>query len=382
MDCTMSRSRCSSRFIAQVLLVVLCALMTSSSACQFPTFMSRIPYWYSQVTERRIGAMWQFPTPDQAERTDLTSRSRPKTTFSCHTAIDQDTFLTSVTASEEDSSESTSSYQCLRFVRRSDFVVQLAKSDVFDTASPDDCRDSGQLTLQDWILVYPHRDEGRLTGVLSCGLVGGYWLSIMDSSGTRTCQDSFLQPIIESDCISPGQGVLIDFRQPTCQPASTGTEVSHELVCLGSWTQSESIYSVVSDGKSWPTVWLLKIPEGASGPITTRLMRSLSTGSAQNSTAHQYALSLTPASFPTLCENEASRCNVTACVDDSTEVHCQKMCEACTVVTSEISCQFNESYHGQWIEMSRRYDADDVDTVETVCIQAVYIFFLCEITDL
>jgi len=355
----MSRSQCSSWLIAHVLFLVLCwTVMTSASECVFPVFMTRMSRWETHVTSERtqIGAMWTFPTRSQAQVVDI--RSRRTTTFSCHTAISHETFLTSIPAGGATANTSSASYQCLRFIRRSDFVVQLARSDVHGTSSPVQCFNSAQFQVDDWILVCPDL-TGAVSNDVSCGLVGGYWLSVIDSSGSPTCRDSFLRPIIEADCVLPGEGMLIDFRQPTCALLSD-TVTSHQLVCLGSWTQSGSVFSILSDNKRWQRLWMLKIPEGASGPITAHLMKSLSTSPAHNNVTDQYALSLTPAYFPTLCENEASGCDVTHCADDTTELYCQKTCDACAVATSGSSCQFNDSDRGQWLEMSHRHD-DDAD---------------------
>ena len=372
---TMSKSRYSMRFNAQLLLVVLCGLMTSASDCVFPTFMTRASRWETLVTSerRRIGAMWTFPTPSQAHLLNIMARS--KTIFNCHTVINDETFLASITKADVTTSRASTSYQCLRFIRRSDFVVQLANSTVFSTISPDHCLDSAQLQLQHWVLVWPRSGPGAPPGdVISCGMVGGYWLSVVDSSGSDVCRQSFLRPIIEADCAVPGEGVLIDFRQLTCAIKSlSGTDASHQLVCLGSWTQFRSIFSVLTDNRIFPRLWMMRIPEAASGPITAYLMTSLSTGISHNITADQYPLRLTRASFTTLCEDEASTCDVTQCDDDPTEVHCQKACNACAVATGGFSCKFNESDLGEWLEASHRYVVNHNSFI-TVCIG--YTLFL------
>lgn len=355
----MSRSRCATRSITQVLLFALCVLMTSATNCEFPAFMTRMSRWETHVTlaRTRIGAFWSFPTRSQARLMDLRSNKRTTTTFTCHTAVNLDTFLTSVTADD-----STVSYQCFRFIRRSDFVVQLEQSAVFDTDSPDKCLDPSQLQLQDSILVYPRRTAGMSGDLIGCGLVGGYWLSVIDQSGSLTCRDLFLRPIVESDCALTGEGMLIDFRQLTCAvPYLSGTDTSHQMVCLGSWSQYGSVFSVLSNNRDLPQLWMLRIPEDASGPITAHLMTSLSVGPAHNATADQYPLSLTPAAFPTMCENEARGCDVTHCAEDATEVRCQKTCDACAVATGVFTCRFNDSDIGQWFEMSHRHAAADDD---------------------
>jgi len=168
--------------------------------------------------------------------------------------------------------------------------------------------------------------------------------------------------------------VLIDFRQLTCAIKSlSGTDASHQLVCLGSWTQFRSIFSVLTDNRIFPRLWMMRIPEAASGPITAYLMTSLSTGISHNITADQYPLRLTRASFTTLCEDEASTCDVTQCDDDPTEVHCQKACNACAVATGGFSCKFNESDLGEWLEASHRYVVNHNSFI-TVCIG--YTLFL------
>jgi len=365
----------SSRLTTPVRLLVLYSLVTSSTGCVFPVFMTRMPFWRGHVTEQRVGAYWVFKNHSRAELTELTPRY-VKSTFDCIKAVGHETFLTGVTTSDASTSPT---YQCLRFIRRSDFVVQLARSKVFIANSSDHCLHSNQLVLDHWPLVQSRRNERGSADDVTCGLAGGYWLDVTDPSGRHTCSQAFLRPIMEADCISPGEGVLIDFRQLTCARSLSDTATLQRLVCLGSWTQFRLVFSVLTDDKDWPKLWMLRVPEGGTrGPITAHLMTSLSTDPAHNTSAH--ALSLTPASFPTLCENEATRCDVTKhCADDTTEVHCQKTCHACAVTPDWSSCQFNDSDYGQWIEMTRRddVDGDDSKTLQ-VCIQ-LYMF-LCVIS--
>jgi len=286
----MSMSRCS-RSIWQAALVVLCALMTSANRCEFPEFMTRASHWELHVTlERRsIGAMLRFPNSSQAQLTDI-MRSMATTTYSCHTAVDHEIFLTSIVTHDGNAAPS---YRCLRFIRRSDFVVQFARSGVFDTASRQRCVDRSQFVLEDSVMVTPRLPEAASgTRPPSCGLVGGYWLSVVDLSGSHVCRDSFLRPILESDCAEPGEGVLIDFRQPTCARGLQSTSASFRMLCLGSWIQSGHIFSVLSDDNPmWPKMWMLRIPqnEAAVGTTTAHLVRSLSTASDYN-TSDRHAL--------------------------------------------------------------------------------------------
>ena len=342
------------RSIWQGLLVGLCAVMTSSaSGCAFPEFMTRASHWELNVTSERrsIGAMLRFPTANQAQLTDL--KSGASTTFTCRTAVDHEIFLTSVTPS--------SSYQCLRFIRRSDFVVQLARSGVFSSASEEQCLNSSHFVLEESVMVTPRQPGSISSSPISCGLVGGYWLSVTDSS-SHTCRDSFLRPIIESDCGAPGEGVLIDFRQQTCAVRSMSTR--QRLHCLGSWTQSGFNFSVLSDDAAWPKMWMLRMPEVASETMTAHLVKSLSTKRG-NSTADQYTVSLTRASVPTVCEDESSGCKVTHCADETAEVHCQKTCSACAATANGSSCGFDDQDVGQWLDVSRSA-ADDATKVLVV----------------
>jgi len=363
----MSTSPFSTWLMKLLWLVDIYVVMTSSSGCEFPAFMTRMSYWNSHVTKenRQIGALWNFTNHNVAQLTDLRVRARTKTYFTCRSVIDRETVLTSVTT---DGDTNTVEYRCLRFMQRSEFVVQLARSALFRTGSPDRCLQPEQFVLEDSVLVQPSVTTAS-SGQRSCGLVGGYWLSVVYPSGALTCRDAFLRPIIEADCASPGEGVLVDFRQLTCAvPSISGSITLHRMVCLGSWTQSGFVFTVLSNNKVWPKLWMLKIPEGSSESITARFLTSLSTSPAHNTTA--YDVRLTPASFPTLCENEATGCDVTThCTDDSAEVHCRKECSACAVASSGSTCQFSDTELGHWLQMSRRYAADDKDasTVVTVC---------------
>ena len=342
--------------------------------------MTRMSHWYSHVTNenRHVGALWSFKNRSVAQLTDL--RSGARTSYSCRAVTDHETVLTSIaTDGVTDTVTDTKEYQCLRFIQRSDFVVQLARSAVFDAGSGDRCiLEKDRFVLDGSVLVQPVITGTSSSDQRSCGLVGGYWLSVVDSDGVHACRDVFLRPIIESDCASPGEGVLIDFRQLRCAvPTISGIETLHQMVCLGSWTQSGFTYTVLSDNKAWPKLWMLKIPDGASEPITARFLTSLSTSPAPNTTAYSFVL--TPASFPTLCENEATGCDVTThcTADDTAEVHCRKECSACVVATGGSSCHFSESELGQWFQVSRRRAADDdASKVTTVCIR--HTFFPCE----
>ena len=369
----MSMSRCS-RSIWQAALVVLCALMTSANRCEFPEFMTRASHWELHVTlERRsIGAMLRFPNSSQAQLTDI-MRSMATTTYSCHTAVDHEIFLTSIVTHDVNAAPS---YRCLRFIRRSDFVVQFARSGVFDTASRQRCVDTSQFVVEDSVMVTP-RLPGAASGTRppSCGLVGGYWLSVVDLSGSHVCRDSFLRPILESDCAEPGEGVLIDFRQPTCARGLQSTSASFRMLCLGSWIQSGHIFSVLSDDNPmWPKMWMLRIPqnEAAVGTTTAHLVRSLSTASDYN-TSDRHALHLSRASFPSVCENEAARCGAAQCVDETAEVHCQKTCDACAAVSDDASCQFDEDDVGHWLDVSQSAAGEATKVV--VCVLCFFLAF-------
>ena len=114
--------------------------------------------------------------------------------------------------------------------------------------------------------------------------------------------------------------------------------------------------------------------EGSSSsePITARFLLSLSTSPAPDSVA--YDLALTPASFPTLCENEAAGCDVTKhCDEDSPEMeYCQKACSACVEATGGSGCRFNRSELGHWLEMSHRRADDDDDDSQLITVSEHY----------
>ena len=171
--------------------------------------------------------------------------------------------------------------------------------------------------------------------------------------------------------------MLIDFRHLPCAvPSISGTETLHRMVCLGSWSESGSTFTVLSNNRIMPKLWTLKTPaEGASSrPITARFLTSLSTSPAPDTVA--YELVLSRASFPTLCENEATGCDVTThCDKDAPQVdYCQKECSACVEATGGSACQFNYTELGHWLEMSHRHTADDDDDdsqVVTVCMHII-----------
>jgi len=364
------------RLLLRLVVMGLCAAatMTSSRRCAFPAYMTRTPLWSGGVDGRATRSLWRFTNRSVAELTDYTEYPTTTSHYSCVSEVDRETVLAGVSTT----AGATDLYQCLRFIPRSDYVVQLARSTVFASGSADRCLESDRFELDDWVLVQPSLTATSPGDRRSCGLVGGYWVAPVDpSTGRHTCRDTFVRPIVESDCAAPGEGVLIDFRTPTCAvPSIPGVETMHRLVCLGSWTESATTFTVLTDNKVLPAMYMLTFPAGGASarPITARFLTSLSTSPAHHGRG-AYDLVLTAASFPTLCENEATGCDVTAhCGDDSPEVdYCRKECGACAVAADDSPpCQFGDKELGQWLEMSRRYAADDDDdddasTVRTVC---------------
>jgi hypothetical protein len=313
----------------------------------------------------------------------MTSRDPVVTKYTCDVSLSNNKFLMTATTTNAKQDNETSTYQqCFQFIRRSPNVVQIARSQPAAVLSSCDV-----LILDEFLLVWPKLDDGSTgSAAVGCGLVGGYtfWLADAGGSSNPICADSFLPPIIESDCgaaVGDADNIRVDFRQLNCM-GRLSMPMTLRLYCLGAWSVDNYTFSVVTDNNPlWPKLWLFRFPAATGvavrdipivGHVTTNIAATRDAEMQPSKTGTGsvvYSVHFTPTSFLSLCSDEATGCNASRCADDdyyggAAEVHCQKTCGTCSSSNASY-CQFADDSQGVWIEFSSERGHRIIDVNET-----------------
>jgi hypothetical protein len=360
-----------------------------SEQCSFPAFLLTEERWMTHISLERMAMRmeWTFGV-NSATFTDRRVLPDAATLLydcvSSTMAADGNTVLAKVFSSPEPSLVSQSQqlaastlpsllgYQCLRFVQRSSHVVQLLKStDYLAYADENQCGDA-QLVLDEYPLIWLRPDASVIVDA-GCGIVGGYSFYLQPSStgddvGQRMCAVGPRPPVLESDCGGIGEGISIDFRDPSCM-GELSLPITSRLRCIGTWTdlRFNFTFTVLTDGdRVWPKLWILRIPSTPStgralvGHISTEIATVVDAAMTPPSADNiAYAVHMSPTSFDTLCEDESVGCDATLCTDEDyvsgslSEVYCQKTCNTCLTDSGDTwRCAFAEDARGLWHEAS------------------------------
>ena len=71
---------------------------------------------------------------------------------------------------------------------------------------------------------------------VTCPFMGGFNVNMYYPNDTALCADSTLLMRIESEC-EKGEGIVFDFRQDECVPASLPRSTKQQAYCIAHWTQ-------------------------------------------------------------------------------------------------------------------------------------------------
>ena len=197
-------------------------------------------------------------------------------------------------------------------------------------------------------LVWPDTQEYH-----ACALTGGYDLSIKHSaSDDELCPSTWLKPRLESNCM-PGEGISIDYRHFGCR-GDLSMDQEQQLRCLGSWTEGQYTYSVLTDADDlWPKLWMLRIPAERGISFTAELLSDIKVdrGNVISSVENYHFLEMTQRPFTSMCADEEVNCN--DCTGGVSDVYCQKSCHVCDDAgESRKECAFPAELYGRWEDLS------------------------------
>ena len=327
-------------FIAIVILTGL-RIQADDGNCRFPDFMYEASGWDTGVrNEGRTSGSFIIFDESKMISIDYVNWHNPEKETLCLRSFEDEKVLVSFP------SDNTTLYKCIKFIKRSEHVVQLLESESSATMDVIHCEDTS-MAINDWLLIW----AGTPDEYQDCGLTGGY--SIMDiyipTRDQHFCENLSLPPRIESEC-QYGEGILINFRYPQCVTDINMPIYEMKFSCLGSWSAYGFTYTVVTDGASFlPRLWLMRFPMNDSDDFYMDFIKDIvaDRAAAVAQTDEYLRWRLERKVFPSLCEDESSDCS--NCLEDD-GFYCQKSCQKCDPVQVQQRCTFDQLLKGEWLE--------------------------------
>ena len=181
----------------------------------------------------------------------------PRTAFQreCLFEIHSGKFLSSHRGLESDYDNK---YICMRFVKRSEHVVEMFESIISDIQDPRLCAD-GNLRVSEWPIVDA---DSHFRSVQPCQLpVGGYNVRIYDRYYRRGICDAYEgETRVENQCTAD-DGFIFRFRHSSCIPPEFDMSSVQRTFCIANWIDGENAFSIIRcvpiDHRFHATVYIL-----------------------------------------------------------------------------------------------------------------------------
>ncbi|KAK6976149.1 hypothetical protein BgiMline_022559, partial [Biomphalaria glabrata] len=256
-------------------------------------------------------------------------------------------------------------FTCMKFVRRSDNVVQVFEGPLNDLNEKNLCDESG-LHLDEWPWTAQMSKEPSF-----CAVSGGFsYRTIKRLTNEDLCEDEWRRSTLEIECMK-GDGM--DFIAPAnsnCNPFLKSGDWKR-LSCWAGWTHGEFIFIIASDLGSEPR-YCLRFPRVQTGEFSVMVYFSVICPTDPDGKPphgiEYYELKMFRRE-PSQCRDEEERkCRevITSpemCAKDTVFApHCQETCGRCPSATISTimgrRCWLDPQIHGEWKlhEKTRTYD--------------------------
>ncbi|CAL1539621.1 unnamed protein product, partial [Lymnaea stagnalis] len=251
----------------------------------------------------------------------------------------------------------------MKFVKRSDNVVQVYEGPLSDLNDKNLCDEDG-LHLDEWPWTAPVNGQPNF-----CAVSGGFsFRTIRRLTNEDLCEEEWRRSTLEVECIK-GDGM--DFIAPTdsnCNPFLKHGDWKR-LTCWAGWTFGQFIFIVASDVGSQPR-YCLRFPRVQEGEFTVLIYFSvICPTEADGKPPHgieYYELKMFRKDPKQCHDDNSDKCREVItmpdmCVKDKVFApHCPKTCGKCTTVNNINGrrCWLEPSLFGDWrlYEKSRTYD--------------------------
>ncbi|KAL8614669.1 hypothetical protein ACOMHN_057579 [Nucella lapillus] len=328
--------------LLRLLLVVFLFLALSpgpqgmvEGTCRFPDFLQRKPPWAASYGQDARLVMYVEGTfmsvSEQTEHRDN------KYTRKCERRASDNKFL--VTHQEDGAVDPL--YLCIQFLQRSENIVQMK-------------------FLQGSENIVQMKMSQTPEQKIPCPFLGGYNVNMFYPNETAVCQDSTLLMRIESEC-ERGEGIVFDFRQEECVPATLPPRTKQQAYCIAHWTQAGQTFIILQHAEIHKQTWCLRISDPLSDIHSAHLMLDLvcDTGDVIRDTKNYFRLTLARRVYDSTCEDEIES---DVCQDmkhlckSLFRRHCARTCGTCGAMSEMRDCAFEETYRGLWMESGQKED--------------------------
>ncbi|XP_046559965.1 uncharacterized protein LOC124268948 [Haliotis rubra] len=248
----------------------------------------------------------------------------------------------------------TPKFACMKFLRRSENVVQVLESAPRETNDAGLC-DESNLKLDEWPWVGPYTSRPYF-----CPISGGFTFRTFSRlTNEDVCEDEWRRSQLEIECLS-GDG--LDFIAPTgsiCNPFLRHG-VWKRLTCCAGWENNGFIFIVASDVSEKPR-YCLRFPKNQDGEFSVLIyFNVICPEEPDGKPPHgiEYYEMRMRRRDPNRCEDDDDRkCRELLATgvcgkDINISQHCKKTCQMCQGQPRQ-KCRFDPKLHGNWMLYDR-----------------------------
>ncbi|KAL4236295.1 hypothetical protein ACF0H5_004682 [Mactra antiquata] len=232
-------------------------------------------------------------------------------------------------------------YQCVKFLYKSESIIQIRRSHLSSALDPSLC-DASNLKLDPWLMVCFAKSSTEFT---VCPISGGYNMKIkVKGTQDHSCNFYDVPMRFESECHT-GEGISFDFRTPTCI-GDLPMKQKQRALCVASWRQDGDVLTVLRTADT-NSLWCLKIPARRTfdGKTIMYLYTDLICDEAPD--VQYFLLELEMVSQNSLCTDEHKSCEMLPC--NMFYYRCLKTCGVCDPNVYPDACDFPRRIRSEWI---------------------------------
>ncbi|KAL8613994.1 hypothetical protein ACOMHN_023229 [Nucella lapillus] len=242
---------------------------------------------------------------------------------------------------------------CVKFLRRSQSIVQMLWSKQSEVLDPILCED-GNLHVDPWPLV---SFKLLVKDYTPSPFRGGFNMRVTDSeTGENGCNYMHRPMKFESDCLR-GEGVLFDFMSKNCLPQGVAMLVKQRTLPVASW-KHRGDHFVILRRQERDDLFCLRVPATDENHMNAILFTDLACLSQSESAllnipsslgVKYSVLHLQRYVYSQLCDDEYPQCTAVAC-NGYIRHECHKSCKVCDANNPPDTCSFPRRIRGSWFQ--------------------------------
>ena len=355
----------------RVLLYVAPLLTLLEAACRFPSTLYRNDAnWRIMAPdydrEKDIPHAWRKLTLE-AERIHVKymqdndqSTGGPDITYHCIDAMTEDDFVVMWEEAEK------VYFSCIRFIMRSDNVVQLKQAPPTRSKMPKMCNDD-RMVMSDAPVIHYEESPGMAGGLASqeCPLGGGYVVTQWyDEQGKYGCEDGTIPPLKIENACERGEGLFFLGGSKDCPALHEKLVTGKPYFCMASWTNGDHTFMVINQNAPNGLVPCVRYPTNHGDMFTSHIFLDgvCDTTEEISKSANYRQLALRRFAADSICSDDTNACETrnTGQCDFSIAKACRRSCDSCPNPAPWASLSFPEQFQGTWEKDSFHLGKEEV----------------------